>query len=144
MANNEWSVDDLRHKAQVYCAHTEHCESEVRDKLRQWGCAESLMDEIVTQLKRDNYINSRRYIDAFVHDKLLFQGWGRYKIQVMLRAKNEPDELIQQSLNNIDEDEYIRILRQVIQKKKGATREQVARFCLQRGFLWEEILPELG
>lgn len=139
MENNVWSPDELKNKAQIYCARAEHCESEVREKLRQWGCTTDLTDEIIFQLKQDNYINSQRYINAYIHDKLAYQGWGRYKIGMMLRAKNEPESLIQESLNSIDENEYILILKKVIQKKKGATREQVARFCLQRGFLWEEI-----
>lgn len=143
MENNAWSPDELRNKAQIYCARSEHCESEVREKLKQWGCHANLIDEIISQLKQNNYINSQRYIDAFVHDKLAYQGWGRYKIGMMLRTKNEPEALIQKSLDSIDENEYIRILEKVIKKKKGATREQVARFCLQRGFLWEEIQPLL-
>lgn len=143
MENNGWSPDELKNKAQVYCARAEHCESEVREKLRQWGSDSATSDCIVQQLRQNNFINSNRYAEAFVRDKLLHQGWGRRKIELMLRSKNEPSDIIQKALDSIDENEYICILKKVIQKKKGATREQVARFCLQRGFLWEEIEPLL-
>lgn len=143
MENSVWSPDELKHKAQIYCARAEHCESEVMEKLRLWGCEATLADSIISQLTKDNYINSERYAQAFVHDKLLYQGWGRRKIELMLHTKNLPSSTIRTTLDNIDETEYIRILKQVMRKKKGATREQVARFCLQRGFLWEEIQPLL-
>lgn len=139
MVKKEWSEPELRDKAAYYCAVAEHCEQDVRTKLFQWGAASAAADRIIDYLYDNNYLNTARYCNAFVHDKLLYQGWGKIKMRVMLQAKRLPTSDIDTALNNIDEIEYNRILRKVMEKKKGATPEEVTHFCLSRGFSYSEI-----
>lgn len=139
MVRTDLSTDELKHKAESYCAAAEHCTSEVKEKLFQWGANEKVISTILAHLQTNNYINDIRYCQAYAHDKLLYQGWGRIKIQMMLHAKSLPEEAIREAVNNLDHDEYIRILKHVAEKKKGGTREQVIRFLLQRGFEYEVI-----
>lgn len=139
MEKHEWSVDDLTHKAERYCATSEHCCYEVRLKLQQWGAEYHQIDSIITHLIKERYIDEERYCQAFAHDKLLYQGWGRIKIQAHLMAKHLPELFIQQALNNLDEIEYYRILNRIIQQRKNDSRERIIRFCMQRGFTYDEI-----
>ena len=129
---------ELQSKAEAYCAQAEHCVSEMRDKLRVWGATSAQADEVTERLIEDKYIDEARYCRAFVHDKLLYQGWGRMKMRAALQAKHLPSAYISAALEDIDETEYFRILEKVIQKKKGSP-EQVIRFCMQRGFAFDEI-----
>lgn len=138
MEKNEWFTGEYRDKAETYCASAEHCISEVRDKLRRWQATPEQSEEIIAHLLDNHYIDEARYCKAFVHDKLLYQGWGRVKIRAALQAKHLPSALITAALEDIDEIEYFRILEKVAQKKRG-TPEQVMRFCLQRGFTFDEI-----
>ena len=138
MEKREWSMAELQSKAEAYCAQAEHCVSEMRDKLRVWGATSAQADEVTERLIEDKYIDEARYCGAFVHDKLLYHGWGRVKIRAALQAKHLPSAYISAALEDIDETEYFRILEKVIQKKKGSP-EQVIRFCLQRGFTLSEI-----
>ena len=80
MANHEWSLEELKHKAEAYCAGAEHCCSELNNKLLQWGASYEHINLIIMHLKKHDYINEERYCRAFAHDKLLYQGWGRVKI----------------------------------------------------------------
>lgn len=139
MVKKEWSEPELRDKVTHYCAIAEHCEQDVRTKLYQWGTAAAAADRIIDYLYDNNYLNTARYCAAFVHDKLLYQGWGKIKIRVMLQARHLPNSDIENALNTIDEIEYNRVLRKVMNKKKGATPEEVTRFCLSRGFSYSEI-----
>lgn len=139
MAKTDLSPQELRAKAELYCARAEHCEQDVRTKLRAWGCSDQVADTIIDHLLEHNYLNPARYCRAFVHDKLLYQGWGRVKIRTMLRAHGLPTSDIDQALSSIDEEEYMRILARVAQKKESATHEQQIRFLLQRGFTYAEI-----
>lgn len=139
MVKKEWSEPELRDKAAYYCATAEHCEQDVRTKLYLWKTQPDVADRIIDYLYDNNYLNTTRYCQAFVHDKLLYQGWGKIKIRVMLQAKRLPNSDIDAALNSIDEIEYNRILRKVINKKKGATPEEVTRFCLSHGFSYAEI-----
>lgn len=144
MAKTDLSPQELRAKAELYCARAEHCEQDVRTKLRAWGSSTALADTIIDHLLDNNYLNPARYCRAFVHDKLLYQGWGRIKMRSMLHAHGLPTSDIDQALAAIDEDEYLAVLRRVARKKESATREQQIRFLLQRGFeysLIEQTIP---
>jgi regulatory protein len=146
MEKHEWSLDELKNKAEAYCASAEHCPSELSIKLQQWGASHDEIADIIAHLKNLHYINEERYCCAFAHDKLLYQGWGRIKIQRALYAKYLPPNHIQTALDTLDKTEYIEILKRVITTKKRAiksndpmAREKLIRFCLQRGFTYDEI-----
>ena len=146
MANHEWSLDELRHKAEAYCASAEHCSYEVSNKLQQWGANAEAIASIIAHLKSQRYIDDERYCRAFAHDKLLYQGWGRLKIQAALYAKHIATSYINLALDTIDPTEYLNTLKRIIATKKRAikssdpmAREKLIRFCLQRGFTYDEI-----
>lgn len=146
MANHEWSLEQLRAKAEAYCASAEHCCYDMRLKLQQWGATAEQAEQIVSHLQEYKYVDEQRYCRAFVHDKVLYQGWGRMKLRAGLQAKHLPIRAIDFALDNLDESEYFRVLNQVITSKKRTVkssdpqaREKLIRFCLQRGFTYEEI-----
>lgn len=139
MANHGCSMADLTARAESYCAMAEHCPMELRVKLSQWGADPRQTDTILAHLCADGFIDEVRYCAAFVHDKLLYQGWGRVKMRAALQAKRLPSDAIDRALSGIDEAEYDRILQRVILKKKSALPEQVVCFCLQRGFTLSEV-----
>jgi regulatory protein len=87
----------------------------------------------------NDYINEQRYCNAFAHDKLRYQKWGKKKIAYALHSKRIATNIIEDALKNIDETEYNTILSKLITQKKGATKEQVTRFCMQRGFEYSRI-----
>lgn len=139
METTEYSQRELTTKAEHYAAMSEHCAEDVRLKLRQWGASSSDEQTIIEHLTKHGFINHSRYANAFVHDKLRFQNWGRVKIAYALRTKRIEDSVIDEALRSIDEQDYLAILRKVASHKKGATREQLLRFLYQRGFTYEDI-----
>ena len=150
MANHEWSLAQLRAKAEAYCAAAEHCRYDVQQKLQQWGATAEQIEQILCHLLEHKYIDEQRYCHAFVHDKLLYQGWGRMKMRVHLQAKYLPAATIKQALEEIEEQKYQEVLQKVITTKKRSlkasdpqAREKLIRFCLQRGFTYEEISEHL-
>ena len=146
MANHEWSLDELKHKAEAYCATAEHCNAEIVIKLQQWGAQSEQIEDILLHLATQRYIDEARYCHAFAHDKVRYQGWGRIKVRAALFAKHLPSSLINQAIADVDENEYFDVLKRVIDTKKRAinskdpmAREKLIRFCLQRGFTYDEI-----
>ena len=133
----------LRSKAARYCATAERCEQEVTEKLRAWGANEQEIIHIVDYLTENDYLNNSRYCEAFVHDKVAYQGWGRQKIRYALRQKGLPDRHIETALREIDERTYYNQLQRLISSRPTPKTEQdkqrLVRFLLQRGFVWEEI-----
>ena len=146
MANHEWSLAALRSKAEAHCVGAEHCVWEVKQKLQQWGASCEQTEQIIAHLQAERFVDERRYCQAFVHDKLLYQGWGRMKMRAQLQARHLPSQAIEQALNDIDEDTYKSVLARVLETKKRSikstdpqAREKLIRFALQRGFTYEEI-----
>ena len=144
MTNRELSQAEWLSKAESYCAVAERCRQEVSTKLQQWGAPDALHEPILRALEQRGFLDAMRYCRAFVHDKILFQGWGRIKVRMALRQKGLPSPAIEQGMSAVDDDEYGQILRRVAAKKKGANREQLARFLLQRGFSYDEIREVLS
>ena len=150
MANHEWSMDQLRAKAEAYCAVAERCCYDIRLKLQQWGATADQTEQIETHLQTAHFVDEQRYCQAFAHDKLLYQGWGRMKIRAGLQAKHLPSDAIARAIADIDEQAYQEVLEKVIDSKKRSlkssdpqVREKLIRFCLQRGFTYEEISDNL-
>ena len=146
MAKNEWSMAQLTAKAEAYCASAEHCISEMRNKLLQWNASKEQCEEIIAHLLHTDYINEQRYCHAFAHDKVAYQGWGKIKIRMHLNAKYLPHEAIDRALEDIEYAEYQKTIERVISSKKRTlkstdttAREKLLRFCMQRGFTYEEI-----
>lgn len=146
MVKQEWSLDEWKYKAEAYCSIAERCDSEVTNKLLQWGAQNGQIEEILLHLHANNYINNARYCNAFAHDKLLYQGWGRIKIRAALYAKHITSQDINDAINSIDETEYFSVLKRIFETKKRSIKasdshahEKLIRFCLQRGFTYDEI-----
>lgn len=146
MVKHEWSLADLRNKAETYCASAEHCIWDVRQKLRQWGATNEDTESIIAHLQAERFVDELRYCHAFVHDKLLYQGWGIMKMRAQLQAKHLSTAAIEQALNEIDRDTYMSVLTRVLATKKRSiksadpqAREKLIRFAMQRGFTYDEI-----
>lgn len=139
MANREWSEQAALAKAARYCSTAEHCEQELRQKLLQWEVPQPMHEDIIRYLVRERYLDDARYARAYVHDKLLYNGWGRRKLALMLRAKGISDEVVQDALQQTDEAEYRQVMQQLLTRRKGYPREKNIAFLLQRGFTYDEI-----
>ncbi|MBR1426717.1 MAG: RecX family transcriptional regulator [Paludibacteraceae bacterium] len=140
-------IQEMTARGERYCAGAEHCAQDVREKVRQWcleeshveGVVKEVAEAVVERLMETGYIDEKRYARAFAHDKLMYQGWGRVKIEAMLRAKDVPQAAIREALESLDEEAYSAVLERLISKRRGDTEERVMRFCMQRGFRYEEV-----
>lgn len=129
-------------KAAAYCSTSEHCVSEVADKLQKWGAEQCDIDTIIKYLCEEQYIDEHRYCKAFVNDKLRFAKWGRRKITYMLSAKHVDKKALAEALDAIDEDLYISILTDLLRSKLRSLRSvapeqqklKLYSFAASRGF----------
>ena len=127
------------------CAQAEHCEQEMRDKLKRWGIDESAQDRIIQRLIRERYIDNERYARAFVKDKIRYNKWGRRKVQQALWLKRIDKDIQQRVLDEIDEKEYLDVLRPLLKQKRKTTKaesdyelnQKLVRFAL--GFTFDII-----
>ncbi|GAB4446297.1 MAG: hypothetical protein Fur0028_00680 [Bacteroidales bacterium] len=92
---------------QRWCSTKEYCISDINEKLKKSTLSEDDRKKIIDDLLKQNYINERRYIQAFIHDKLFLSKWGITKIKFALKQKNIPPELFMDILKEIEEEKYI-------------------------------------
>lgn len=140
MEKTELSKAEWLNKAAHYCASSEHCAADVRRKLYEWGVPSDLFDEIEESLYREGFLNDARFCQAYVHDKVAFQAWGRIKIEAGLRALHLPESDIHEALTGIDEETYRQNLNKLKESRRNDPEEKRIRFLLQRGFTYDEVL----
>ena len=129
------------------CAQAEHCQQEMRDKMRRWGVDEVAQDRVVDRLVKERYVDDERYARAFVKDKIRYNKWGRRKVQQALWQKHIEQEIQQQVLDEIDEKEYLEVLCPLLKQKRKSTKavndyemnQKLMRFALGRGFTFDII-----
>ena len=129
------------------CAQAEHCEQEMRDKMRRGGLDEAQQEHVVARLVQERYVDDLRYARAFVNDKIRYNKWGRRKVQQALWQKRISDDIQRQVLDESDENEYLEVLRPLLRQKrktvKAATdyelNQKLLRFALGRGFTFDII-----
>ena len=138
----EYTFNELLHKAASYCSISEHCISDVNDKLKAWQVDEADRMKIIDQLCEDDFINEKRFCKAFVRDKFHLNKWGKIKISMSLREKGLSNELITAALKVIDEGEYEELLASLLKSKQNTIKYEfeyekqgkLYQFAQSRGF----------
>lgn len=113
----EYSFEELLHKAASYCSISEHCISDVSEKLTSWAVSDRDKESIIEKLVKDDFINEKRYCVAFTKDKFHFNKWGKIKISYALKQRGLPNELINNALKTIDDGEYEEMLAVILKTK---------------------------
>ena len=150
----EYTLEELLHKAASYCSISEHCVSEVEEKLNAWGVVSDDKNKIIKRLIAEDFINEKRYCAYFVKDKFRFNKWGKIKISYALKQKGVSNDLISIALGTIDEGEYEEMLAAILKTKLVGLKYEyeyekqgkLFRFAQSRGFesnVIEKVLRNL-
>lgn len=150
-----YTPQQARLKAESYCAYQERSQQEMREKLYQWGLHQSDVEQIISYLIENNFLNEERFALAYAQGKFRIKGWGKRKIKQALKLKRVPDKLLVKALNHIDPEEYVQKLGQILEKKAALLKEkdpfrrrlQLNQFAQQRGFetdLISDVLKDKG
>lgn len=129
------------------CAQAEHCEQEMRDKMKRWEIDEMVQNRILQRLVEERYVDNERYARAFVKDKIRYNKWGRRKVQQALWMKRIDCDIQQRVLDEIDDKEYLYVLRPLLKQKRKSIKagsdyelnQKLVRFALGRGFTFDII-----
>lgn len=147
----EYTESEMLRRAAAYCSAAERCREDVRRKMEAAGLPADAIDRILNRLTGEKFIDEKRFARSFVNDKLRFNKWGRIKINYELQKKKIPADLREEALAAIDEEEYRRILYDLLKTKKRGTRGKderdlfykLLRFAAGRGFESNEAVRSL-
>lgn len=130
-------------KIKQYCAYQERCHSEVRDKLYSFGLRKTEVEEIISELISENYLNEERFAIHYAGGKFRMKQWGKNKIKQALKFKQVSDYCINKALKEIDLKEYEKTFRKLAEQKlktlKGEKnifikKRKLQDFLMQKGF----------
>ena len=146
-ASHTLTFEQALQRAASLCSSSEHCISDIEEKLYRWGVDKANSEKVIDTLLDEKYIDETRYAIAYTRDKLRFSHWGRIKIRTMLRAQHISEADVNNAFDDIDQEEYLGILESIINKKRQtmddtesyASRAKLIRFAMQRGFEMHEI-----
>lgn len=105
------------------CARSEHCEWELRSKLRTWQIGADDTEAILASLRRGRFYDDSRFAAAFVREKLRYNRWGRRKIALALGAKRIDRSVAQEALDAIEDEEYAEVLLGLMRAKARGIRD---------------------
>ncbi|MFH1321626.1 MAG: regulatory protein RecX [Bacteroidota bacterium] len=141
-------------KAREYCAYSERCQQEMRNKLYEWGLIPDVVESIIAELIIENFINEERYAKMFAGGKFRIKKWGRIKIRQKLQAKNISEYCIRKGFDEIDEADYMKTLKEISEKKARLVnetdeyikRDKIAKYIINKGFepeiVWKVLIGD--
>lgn len=143
-------------KIRRYCAYQERSHQEVRNKLFGYGLHGRDVDEILTGLITDGFLNEERFAKAYAGGKFRMKKWGRLKITRGLQAKGVTRNCIAIALREIEPASYDQVLRGILEEKARALKEtdpfvrrdRLSRYAIQKGYepdlVWNAIMDLFG
>jgi regulatory protein len=145
-----------REKIQRYCAYQERSHQEVRNKLYAYGLHRNEIEEIISNLITDGFLNEERFAKAFASGKFRMKKWGRIKIIYALEAKGVSKNCIRIGLKEIEEAQYQDALRELLRAKSEiikeddlySTRHKLSKYAIRKGYepelVWKTIRSIAG
>lgn len=135
-------------KIKQYCAYQERCHAEVRDKLYSFGLNKMEVEEIISELITENYLNEERFAIHYAGGKFRMKQWGKNKIKQSLKFKQVSDYCIRKALKEIDLKEYEKTFQKLAEQKLKTLnseknvlikKRKLQDFLIQKGYESEKI-----
>jgi len=129
------AIDRMR----KFCSYQERAHSEVRTKLIKLQVYGDDLEEIMSQLVSEDYLNEERYARSYVRGKFRMNKWGKFKIRMHLKQKRVSEYCINKGMEEIDEEEYISMVDDLLTRKLAGnndfkSRQKARDSVMRKGF----------
>ena len=138
----------IKESAFRYLAGRAHSEKELRTKLRRKQYDETLVDQIIAELKQAKLIDDRGFALSFARNRMVSKPMGERLLRQELWQKGLAEKLIDETIKQIyaemsQEDVALQLLEKRRPRYKNlAQKEQKKRlydFLVRRGFGWDVL-----
>lgn len=134
-------------KYAALCSKAEHCEYDIREKMRKTDLDDDAQNRIIEYLRKEKYIDDSRYAEIFVRDKVRFNGWGPIKLRYELSHRKIDEDAIEDAIGMIDDDEFheqlekalVAKMRQTHTDDKMKLKASLIRLGGSRGYAFDEV-----
>ncbi len=150
--NKVYSVEAARPKLEKYCAYQERSHKQVYDKCRLLGLSEDQANELLVELIRSNFLSEERFVSAYVKGKFKIKSWGKHKISQGLKLAGVGSKMIQETIQEIDKQEYIKTIQELAAKKSKTVKAnsefekkvKIQRYLMSKGYSLDDIQSALN
>ena len=132
MNKQYFSKEEALQKAKQYCAYQERCHTEVKEKLYSFGINKKEVDELLSELISENYLNEERFAILYAGGKFRIKQWGKVKIKYSLKQKQVSEYCIKKALAAIDERDYTKTLEKIFEQKLKTLKAEKNIFVKKR------------
>ncbi len=141
-------VEAARMRIRKYCDYRERNHLEVREKLYSFGLYTAQVENLLSELVQENLLNEERYATAFARGKFRTRHWGKVKITYELKQKQVSAYCIKKALKELDEEEYLSVLKKLAddkneflrkEKNMAIKKQKLFRYLLQKGYESQHI-----
>ena len=152
MQNNKvYTVKEATERIQSFCAIQDRCQWEVEKKMKEWEISDEIIENILTDLILDKFVDEQRFSESFCRGKFRIKRWGKVKIKNELKIKKISKNCIDKGLLQIENKEYLEVLKYLYIKKRNSLKDtnqfirkgKIAKHLQQKGFesklIWELI-----
>lgn len=146
MNNGDLTIKEIEIKLRYYCSYQERCHKEVQEKLRTFNVIPDGVNQIISNLISENFLNENRFSKSYVRGKFNIKHWGKIRIVNELKKRNISKYNINQGLKEIDELDYQNKFEEIFNKKLSslegltliAKKKKILSYLMYRG--WESSL----
>ena len=123
------------------------CEKELRELLKKKEYNEKIINETISKLKKDGYLNRELYIKSYINDAYNFGNDGPNKIRFNLNKLGFKNEEIDQYLNQDYTKKAIRIIDKKIKSNNKSNyifKEKMVNYLINLGYSKEIFIDYLN
>lgn len=140
----------LMQRALRLLGRRQHSVNELKTKLKQEQYEPKLIDEVITELQKKNYLDDKKFALTFAEEKMKSKQWSERKLRAELMKKGIASSIISEVLETktSSEDNLSNALAaakkklELLKKRKLEGRElrnKLSTFLLSKGFDYETI-----
>jgi regulatory protein len=93
-------------------------ESEIRRRLKDKKYGENLIEDVMEELKKWEYLDDEKFAESYINDRINFRPAGKFLIKMELKTKGISEKIINKKLNEIVSDEKELEMAQGLVKKR--------------------------
>ena len=146
------SKDEALSLLQKYSAYQDRCHQEVRTKLLSYQIYGDDLEDIISQLIQEKYLDELRYAKSFVRGKVNIKKWGPIKIKQHLAQKQISAYCQRKAFEEIEDRTHLENLQYWLSRKERdyskdnefIKRQKLMRFLQSKGFEYSEIKDQLN
>lgn len=142
------SKDEALSLLQKYCAYQDRCHQEVRTKLLSYKIYGEDLEDVITKLIQEKYLDELRYAKSFVRGKARIKKWGPVKIKQLLKQKEISDYCQRKAFEELDDSIFIENTKYWLERKSKdyhketdyIKKQKLLKFLISKGFEYPSVL----